>query len=173
MKPLKMTTLAKNEIEVEREFNASAALLWRAMTEPELVKKWMNGQSDHSMPVCEMDVRVGGKLRLVWHMPQGEMAMQGEFRNVEAPTFLVHSEVFDDWPDNSSLVTQTLRENGDTTLLTVLIAYDNEKARDAVLRTGIETGMENCYGNLDALLVELLSSEAERAAATNQRHPDI
>lgn len=125
----------------------------------------MFGQPDHSLHVCEMDVRVGGELRFIWHLPQGEMAMHGEFKTVEEQTLLVHTEEFDDWPDNNSEVTHTLHEKGDATLLTVLIAYESKEARDAVLRTGMDEGMEYSYGNLDALLAVLTSARQGMADA--------
>ena len=152
MKPLRITKQSTNQVLVERSFDAPVALLWRAYTEPELVKQWMTGPPGHTMPVCEMDVRTGGKFRWVWKMPEGEMAAYGVFREVIERERLVHTETFEEWPDNHALITTTFDKYGGGTLLSVLIEYDSEETRDAVLSTGMADGMEMSYSNLDTLL---------------------
>ena len=54
------------EVRVTRDFRAPRTLVWRAHTEPELFQRWIGGYPGWSMPVCEMDVRLGGKYRWRW-----------------------------------------------------------------------------------------------------------
>ena len=63
------------EVVVTRSFNAKRELVWEAYTKPELVKRWLLGPPGWTMPVCEMDVRVGGKFRWMWRSVSGEGAM--------------------------------------------------------------------------------------------------
>ena len=56
-----VTLPSDREVQVRRSFRAPRALVYRAYTEPELVRRWLLGPPGWSMPVCEMDVRVGGR----------------------------------------------------------------------------------------------------------------
>ena len=60
---LKLATRGEREIVMTREFNAPRRLLFDAFTKPELVKQWLLGPPGWSMPVCEIDLKVGGKYR--------------------------------------------------------------------------------------------------------------
>jgi len=64
-KPVDVTTPSDREITVVRVFNAPRELIWDCHTKPELVKRWMLGPPGWSMPVCEIDLRVGGAYRYV------------------------------------------------------------------------------------------------------------
>jgi uncharacterized protein YndB with AHSA1/START domain len=66
MKPAQASTPSDTEVLVKRSFDAPAQLVWRAYTEPDLVRRWLLGPPGWSMPVCEMDVRLGGKYRWRW-----------------------------------------------------------------------------------------------------------
>ena len=83
------------EIVMTRSFDAPRALVFDAFTKPELLKRWMYGPDGHTLAVCDVDLRPGGKLRCVWHLPSGsncpgpaggitEMGMSGEYREVVA-----------------------------------------------------------------------------------------
>ncbi len=81
-----------------RTVDSPVELVWRAHTEPELVKQWATGPPDHSLPVCEIDLRVGGKGRYVWKNRQLEMGMTAEFKEIVEHERIVHTERFDGWP---------------------------------------------------------------------------
>ena len=68
---LTVSTPSDREIALTRMFNAPRALVFDALTKPELVKRWMLGNMDASMTVCEIDLRVGGAYRFVWRKPDG------------------------------------------------------------------------------------------------------
>src|SRR5262249_29831923 len=85
------------DVVVKRSFKAPRALVWRAYTEPALLPRWMGGYPGWTMPVCEMDVRVGGKYQWRWHNDESgqEFGFYGEFQEVDAPARLAHTEYFD------------------------------------------------------------------------------
>src|ERR1700719_2472157 len=86
----KVTTLSDREIRMTRLFNAPRRLLFEAMTKPEHVKQWWGRLGEgYSVPVCEIDLRVGGAWRFVNRHPKGETVFYGEYREVTPPTRLV------------------------------------------------------------------------------------
>lgn len=153
MTPLKMTTPTDTTIEITRAFGAPKNLVWRAHTEPDLVKRWLTGPSGHTMPECDIDLRTGGGYRYVWAWDDGRMTATGTFREIEPETRLLFTEVFDIFPDNETLVEQVFTESGATTLVRMSVHYDSKETRDSVLQSPMDEGLEASYRNLDALLV--------------------
>jgi len=147
-----MTQPSAREVLIERSFAAPLPLVWRAHTEPALVQRWMIGPPGHSMPVCELDVREGGHYRYVWQMPEGVMTASGTFVEVVVREKLVFTQIFEAWPEDETLITTRFNAQGGNTLVSVLIAYESERARDAVLATGMAQGMEMSYSRLDRQL---------------------
>lgn len=157
--PAEVTSLEDGVVRVSRAFNAGRELVFRAFTEPELLRRWMLGPPGWTMPVCEMDLRVGGAFRWGWRSDEdgSEFGFHGEFREVDAPAKLVHTEVYDPGDvggdmGGEALITVTFAEQGGTTTVTTTIDYGSNEARDAALSTGMTDGMEASYGNLDELL---------------------
>src|SRR5438093_5936524 len=94
---LQITTPSDRELAMTRVFDAQGRLVFDALTKPDLVRRWLLGPDGWSMPVCEIDLRVGGNLRYLWRHADGrEMGMRGVFREIVRPERLVHTEVFDD-----------------------------------------------------------------------------
>ena len=157
-----VTTPSDREVQVVRSFRAPAALVYRAFTEPDLVRRWMLGPPGWSMPVCEMDVRVGGAYRWRWRSDQdgSEFGFHGTFRDVEPPVRLVHTEAYDPGTvggghsGQDALVTTSFREDGGITTMTTVIDFGSKEARDAAVATGMTDGMEQSYALLDRLLGE-------------------
>jgi len=155
-----VTLPSDREVKVGRSFRAPRALVYRAYTEPEIVRRWLLGPPGWSMPVCEMDVRVGGRYRWRWRSDENgsEFGFSGTFREVQAPSRLVHTEVYDagtvgdNYPGNEAIVTVTFTEEGGTTTMTTLVDFGSKHARDAAIATGMTDGMEQSYQLLDAML---------------------
>lgn len=151
-----------SEVKVTRSFRAPRALVYRAYTEPEIVKRWLLGPPGWSMPVCEMDVRVGGKYRWRWRSDENgaEFGFAGVFQEVQPAAKLVHTEAYDPgtvgegYPGKEAIVTVTFTESGGLTTVTSLIDFGSKEARDAAVATGMTEGMEQSYQLLDALLIE-------------------
>jgi uncharacterized protein YndB with AHSA1/START domain len=161
MGTLKLTTPSDREIAMTRVFDAPRQLVFDAHTKPDLVRQWLLGPPGWSMPVCEMDVRVGGTYRWVWrHDTNGtEMGMGGVYREIVAPERLVTSERFDDaWYPGEALNTLVLIEQGGRTTLTQTMRYESRDARDAVIKSNMEKGVAASYDRL----VDLLASTPAR-----------
>lgn len=155
-KTLQIAQPSDLEVELRRSLAAPRELVFRAFTEAELIKQWMLGPGDWSMPVCEVDLRVGGGYRHVWRKPGvPDMGLTGEFVEVTPPERLVASESFDeDWTGGATIVTTTFDDRAGSTVVTTTVKYSSTEARDAAVRTGMADGMEAGYQRLDALLSE-------------------
>lgn len=149
------------EVRVVRDFRAPRQLVWDAHTKTELFQRWIGGYPGWTMPVCEMDVRVGGKYQWRWRDEEGkEFGFHGEFREVVAPEKFVSAELFDpgsfggEMSTNPTINRTTFSEENGVTTVVVLIQYDSKEARDAAIATGMTDGMEVSYARLDALVAE-------------------
>jgi uncharacterized protein YndB with AHSA1/START domain len=157
-----VTLPSDREVRVVRSFHAPRPLVWEAHTSPELVRRWMLGPPGWSMPVCEMDVRVGGKYRWRWRSEDGsEFGFHGEFVEVDAPAKLSHTEIFDPGDiggtmgeGNAAMISATFTERDGVTTMTSLMDFGSKEGRDAALGTGMTDGMEQSFQLLDALLAE-------------------
>lgn len=149
-KPTSTLTLPSDtELLIERVFRAPRPLVWRAFTDPALLRKWM-GPAEHPMTRCEMDVRVGGKMLWVWG--EGAHSLPAEFLEVDPPRRLVYV----DTGVTPSHITLTFTEAGDGVTKVAMLGRLSTKAlRDEILATGYSEGMEFCYAQLDALLPAL------------------
>jgi uncharacterized protein YndB with AHSA1/START domain len=152
---LQVTTPSDLEIAMTRVFNAPRRLVFDALTKPELVQRWLHGLTGWTMPVCEIDLKVGGAYRYVWRRESnGEnMGMGGVFQEIERPTRLVATERFDQaWYPGDALVTQVLDEERGRTTLTVTVLYQSKEARDTAAGTGMADGVAMSYDRLEQLL---------------------
>ena len=141
-----LSTPSECEIQVTRDFDAPRGLVFDAFTKPELVRRWLLGPPGWTMPVCEIDLRVGGAYRYVWRseIDGSQMAMGGVFRDIILRERLVATERFDDaWYPGEALVT------------TIVVRYESREARDTARRSGMEYGMAAGYDRLEELLPKL------------------
>jgi len=158
----KVTTPSDCEIRITRLFDAPRHLVFEAMTKPEHVRRWWGILDDgHSVPVCEIDFRPGGKWRFVGRTPEGDIpAFYGEFREIVPPERIVQTECFEPYPDAPSVVTTVFMEENGKTRITVTSVYVSKDVRDMVLKTGMEKGAALSYDRLEDVAREL----AERVA---------
>lgn len=148
----------ESTVQVRRSFAAPRALVWRAHTEPKLVQRWMLGPPGWTMPVCEMDVRTGGRYLWRWRSQEDgkEFGFHGDYKHVVAPEEIVHSEFYDPGEvggdmGEGALITMSLADDGDSkTTLTVLMDFHTKEARDAAVSTGMTDGMEMGYQRLES-----------------------
>jgi len=155
----KASTPSDREIVLTRVFDVPRALLFEAMTKPEHVRRWWGCLDEHhSVPVCEIDLRPGGKWRFVGRGPQGEFGFHGVYREIAAPARVVFTEIFDPFPDVESVVTSTLTEEGGKTRLTVTCLYPSIEVRDMVLNSGMARGAGISYDRLEEVAAELQQS---------------
>jgi len=148
--PLTVTTPNDTDVVVVRTFDAPRDLVWRAHTEPRLVKKWLLGPPGWTMPTCEIDLRVGGRYRYGWkHPEQPGFEMTGTFNEVKAPERIVHSEEFQGM---QSKITTLFSEKAGKTTMHMTMHFPSKAARDGAVKTGMTDGMEQGYQRLDALV---------------------
>jgi len=135
---LKVTAQSDREIVMTRVFDAPRNLVFDAYTKPELLKRWLGVFGGYSMPVCEVDLRVGGTYRFVWRGPDGaEMGVRGVYREVVRPERLVHTEKFDE-------------------------AWYPREAVIAVVKSPMESGVAQSYDKLAELLASGALEKARR-----------
>lgn len=148
------------EVLVQRRFDAPAALVWRAYVEPELMRRWCGAQPGWTMPVCDMDMRVGGRYRWRWRNTENgqEFGFSGDVLEVTPHARLVHTQHFDagdlgvSMGGEPSIITVTFEETEGVTLVATTIRYASKADRDAALSTGMTEGMETNYQLLDGIL---------------------
>ena len=154
----KIYTPSDREIQVSRDFDAPRSLVFDAFTKPELVRRWLLGPPGWTMPVCEIDLRVGGSYRYVWRSEKdgSQMGIRGVFREVTPVERLVATERFDDaWYPGEALDTTVFEEIRGHTRTTITVLYESQEARDTARRSGMEYGMAAGYDRLETLLPTL------------------
>ncbi len=163
---LKVTASTDREIAMTRVFNAPRRMVFDALTKPELVNQWLLGPPGWTMPVCEIDLRVGGAYRYVWRHADGrEMGMGGVYREIVPQERLLCTELFDEaWYPGESLITTTLVEQSGRTTLTSTILYVSREARDGVLKSGMERGVAASYDRLEQILASPGAAGMEKGA---------
>jgi uncharacterized protein YndB with AHSA1/START domain len=161
---LNVTLIGDREVVMTRRFDAPREMVFACYTRPELVRRWLLGPPGWSMPICQIDLRVGGKYRYVWHGPDGsEISVDGVIREIVAPERLVSTELYDeDWTGGETLSTIALSEEGDGTGLTHTVRYRSQEAREGALATGMTLGMEAGFVRLDELLASSSRDSWER-----------
>ena len=155
-----VTLPSDREVKVTRTFKAPRTLVYRAYTEPQLLRRWLLGPPGWSMPVCEMDVQVGGKFRWRWRSKSdgSEFGFHGTFQDIQPSSRIVHTEAYDPgtvgggFPGQDAIITVTFAENAGVTTMTTLMDFGSKEARDAAVATGMTDGMEQSYQLLDRLL---------------------
>jgi uncharacterized protein YndB with AHSA1/START domain len=162
---LKLTTRGDREIVMTRSFDAPRALVFNAFTKPELVRQWLLGPPGWSMPVCEIDLRVGGTYRYVWRKPGvPDMGMGGVYREVVVPERIVTTEKFDQaWYPGEAIGTLVLIEQAGKTTVTQTVLYESQEARDGILKSGMEKGVAASYDRLAELLIRGLEKGASKS----------
>ena len=156
--PVEVTTPSEREVVVVRKFNAPKALVFDAFIKPELIKRWLLGPDGWSLPVCDIDFRVGGKFRYVWREEATgtEMGLSGAYREIKRPDRIVHTELFDDFsPEGEAVITTLFIEKGGKTVVEMTMLFPSKTARDGAVEFGMTDGMAISYDRLDGVLAGL------------------
>ena len=153
MNKLQLTTEGNEHIIVTRDFAAPVELVYRAHTEPELLKQWLLGPDGWTMPVCINEAWPGGKIRYEWSDGNGQgFSLTGEYVELQPSSRIVHVERMhlpDPTPDN--LVETRFEPRGTGTRMTMRMTLPNSETRAAMLASGMEHGMEASYQRLEGL----------------------
>ena len=154
-----LTLPTDEQIIITREFDAPKHLVYKAWTTPELVKRWWSGLRGE-MTLVEIDLRVGGTWRYVMIAHGGqEVGFHGEYREIVPNERLVSTEVYEGpWPaDGDPAITTVtfIAIDGGGTRLEQLMQVGSREERDAIVATGMETGIHEQLDLLDELTREL------------------
>ncbi len=145
-------------LRLQRTFQAPAEAVFDAWTSPEVMRRWLHGQYDWETPVAEVDLRVGGAMRVVMRDPEKneDHGGGGTYTEVERPTRLAFTWAWD-WDDDGkeSLIEIDFEEDeGATTVrFTHSGLRDEESARDH------EDGWNKCFDNLEGALAAAAGRE--------------
>jgi uncharacterized protein YndB with AHSA1/START domain len=136
-------------VRIERTFDAPAQEVFDAWTSPEVMRRWLHCAPDWETPVAEVDLQVGGQVRVVMRQPDGtEAGMRGEYVVIDPPHRLVMNWTFDDDPSNQQLVELSFVESeGSTTVVMVNSRISTDQRRDSQDR-----GWRGCLDQLARLL---------------------
>lgn len=134
----------ETDIIIRRDFSHSPARVWRALTDPALIRQWM-GQND--LKRCEMDLRPSGSFFYEWE----SFYFSGPVLEVEAPHHMVHVEYFNGDTTSGQTIITDLVARGTGTRMTQIMRYANAEARAAAIEIGMTDGLDDVYARLEAL----------------------
>ena len=139
-------------VDIVREFDAPAAAVFRAHTDPALFAQWA-GPRQYTTDIIEYEATAGGRWQYVSRGKGGEAyGFRGVFHTVEPNTRIIQTFEFDGAPGQVSLGTLTLEEVDGRTHLAIHEVYPSVEARDAAVASGMESGIVEGYARLDELL---------------------
>jgi uncharacterized protein YndB with AHSA1/START domain/DNA-binding transcriptional ArsR family regulator len=137
------------ELRIERVFDASAEEVFDAWISPEVLTRWFHAGPDWTTPTAEVDLRIGGRVRVAMREPDGtEHAMGGEFTLIDRPRRLAMTWTFDDWPEKQQMIELEFTErDGQTTVVLINSGIDSEQHRDEQ-----QGGWKDCFDSLERAL---------------------
>lgn len=154
MSKLTVKTEGDRYVVMTRRIAAPPKEVYRAHVEPELIQQWALGPDGWTMPVCINQARPGGSIRYEWSNGKGEgFFLTGEFIELEPPRRIVHVERMhlpDPTPDNH--IETTFEPDGDGTIIRMRMTLPDAATRAAMLKTGMEHGMEASYVRMEKVL---------------------
>ena len=144
-----MTEESAHVLRIERTFPAAAEEVFDAWTSPEVMRRWFHCASDWETPEAQVDLRVGGNVRVVMRRPDGsEAEAKGEYTLIDRPRRLVMTWTFNDDPANEQLIELSFSETeGSTTVLMI-----NSGISSAQRRNAQDEGWQGCLDQLERLL---------------------
>lgn len=142
-------------IDITREFDAPRDLVYRAYTDPELLVQWL-GPRKYKMTVESWDLRDGGKWRFIHYDDEGHSyGFHGVFHGSQTPDGMLQTWEFEGSPGNVSLESLVLEERDGKTVVRNHAVYQSVEARDAMVESGMEGGVNDGFDRLDELLITL------------------
>ena len=156
-----VTLPTEDQILIRREFDAPKHLVYQAFTTPELVKRWWNAKRGE-VTIAEVDLQVGGKWRYVMVADDGsEVGFHGEYREIVPNERLVSTEIYEGLPEGVSeeeggtVNTVTFEEAEARTTVTILVQAPSKVARDAIIESGMELGLQDALDLLEQVALSL------------------
>ena len=158
-KPVDVSTPSDREIRVARVFDAPAKLVWDCHTKPELIRRWMLGPPGWSMPVCEVDLTVGGAYHYRWRSDADgtEFGSSGVHTEIVPFQKIVTTERMEGF-DGEAVNTLVFEEADGRTTATITMLFASKEARDGALQSGMSDGMAMGFDRMDDILLELAAA---------------
>lgn len=154
MSKLTLKTEGDRFVVATRWFAAPPEAVYRAHTDPQLIRLWLLGPDGWTMPKCVCEARPGGSIRYDWSDGKNRsFYLTGEFLELEPHGRIVHVERMflpDRTPDNH--VETTFQADRGGTLMTMRMSLPDTATRSAMLATGMEHGMEASFARLETML---------------------
>jgi uncharacterized protein YndB with AHSA1/START domain len=146
-----MTDPGGRVLRIERTFDAPIESVFEAWTSEEVLGRWLHADPDWDTPVAEVDLRVGGTVRIVMRGPEADQrGARGEYTVVDAPHRLAFTWVWDDDPENPQMIELEFSErDGATTVVMFNSGIPTDQVRDDQ-----EAGWHRCYDNLERALAK-------------------
>jgi uncharacterized protein YndB with AHSA1/START domain len=136
-------------VRIERTFAARAEVVFDAWTSPEVMRRWFHVAPDWDTPLAEVDLRVGGTVRIVMRRPDGTRAgARGEYTLIDRPRRLVMTWTFDDDPANEQLIELSFSESAGSTKVLLI----NSRISTDQRRRGQDAGWRGCLDELERAL---------------------
>jgi len=147
------------EIAITRWYDAPRDLVFEAFTKPEHLRRWW-GPRYLTLPVCDMDFRVGGAYRFVQRGPDGaEYGFRGEYLEIVRPERIASTFEFEGMPGHVAVTTMVFEETGGKTKLMGTTRFESREDRDGMLQSGMEDGARDTYDRLEELLPMLAAGQ--------------
>jgi uncharacterized protein YndB with AHSA1/START domain len=146
---VKVAEEAARVVRIERTFDASAEDVFDAWTSEEVIRRWFRPRDGWLEPSAEVDLRVGGRIRVVMRTPDGEpVGAGGEYTLIERPHRLAFTWTFDDYPSNEQMIELEFTErDGVTTVLFVNSDISGKEQRDSQYE-----GWSTCFDEIERVL---------------------
>lgn len=145
----------RQEVTITREFAAPRELVFKVMTDPQLLPQWW-GPRYLTTEVKEMDVRPGGRWRFIQQDAEGNVyAFHGVYHEILAPERIIDTFEFEGLPETGHVALETMRLEalpGGRTRLIAQSVFQSLADRDGMLQSGMESGVIDTYDRLEELL---------------------
>lgn len=149
---METATEDKTSLHIRRVYQAPVAAVWAAWTDPEQMKQWMGPTDAFGESEVTMDVRVGGRYRIVMHSPDGEThRVGGVYREVVPNQRLVYTWAWESTPERESLVTLEFKPSGEATELVLA----HQRFADTQARDKHREGWIGCLDRLDRFVTHV------------------
>ncbi len=146
-----LTLPSDRELVVKRVFDAPRHLVYQAWTDAQLVPRWWCCMEGFVMPICEMDVRVGGTYRWTMRGHGQDHEFTGEYRELVPSSKIVMTQVYGPYPAELMTITLSFEERDGKTQFTCHTLYTTKEGRDGHIASGMEYGMNMAYDRMDEL----------------------
>lgn len=144
----KITTPSDLEIVVTRAFDAPRELVFDCWTQPEHLRRWW-GCRGAEMDVCDVYLRPGGAFRYTLRMPGGsECGFRGVYHEITRPDRLIHSFIYDPFPQAPAEITVTFTELHGVTTVTERTLHLTKESRDGHHHSGMDVGAAESFDRL-------------------------